>query len=246
LEAGTLAILCAAAFVTAVLSAIVGLAGGITLLAVMLLFFEPLVVLPVHGVIQLVSNLSRTWFQREHVEAGILQWFAVWMIPASIVGLWIGSALPAEVLKVAIGVFVLLATWKPRWLLLGIDPTTIDPRRRFLALGGCVGFLNMTVGATGPFAAPFFLNTGLSRHALVGTKAATQALGHTIKVVLFGLAGFAFFDFALPLAALCACVVLGSFVGSKLLDRVSERVFDRLYRGVLTAIALRLLLSAGQ
>ncbi len=243
MEPATLAILCGAAFATAMLSAIVGLAGGITLLAVMLLFFEPLVVLPLHGVIQLVSNLSRAWFQRQHVAPNILGYFAVLMLPASIVGLIVGGALPASALRIAIGVFVLLATWRPRWLLLGMDPSAIDPRKRFIALGGCVGFLNMTVGATGPFAAPFFLNTGLSRHALVGTKAATQALGHAIKIVLFGATGFAFFAFAIPLVALSVCVVLGSFVGTKILDRVNERWFDRLYRGVLTVIAIRLLFS---
>ena len=50
-----------AAFATSILSAVVGMAGGITLLAVMLLFLEPLAAIPLHGVIQLVSNSSRAW-----------------------------------------------------------------------------------------------------------------------------------------------------------------------------------------
>jgi len=61
-------LLCAAAFATAVLSAVVGMAGGITLLAAMLLWLPPLVVIPLHGVIQLASNGSRTWFQRRHAR----------------------------------------------------------------------------------------------------------------------------------------------------------------------------------
>ncbi len=43
-----LAILCVTGLLTAMLSAIIGMAGGITLLSVMLLFFEPLVAIPIH------------------------------------------------------------------------------------------------------------------------------------------------------------------------------------------------------
>jgi uncharacterized membrane protein YfcA len=39
-------------------------------------------------------------------------------------------------------------------------------------------------------------------------------------------------------------VVAGTWIGSQILERVSERFFRYLYMGVLTAIALRLLLGA--
>ncbi|MDH3212584.1 MAG: hypothetical protein OEM05_08875, partial [Myxococcales bacterium] len=71
MELFELSVLCAAALATSVLSAIVGMAGGITLLSVMLLFLEPLVAIPLHGVIQLVSNATRTAIQRRHVDRGI-------------------------------------------------------------------------------------------------------------------------------------------------------------------------------
>jgi len=43
----------------------------------------------------------------------------------------------------------------------------------------------MTVGATGLFIASFFLNLGLTRYELIGTKAACQMLGHISKVIVF-------------------------------------------------------------
>ena len=45
-----------------------------------------------------------------------------------------------------------------------------------------------------------------------------------------------------PLAALSAMVVAGTWLGSQLLEKVSERQFVILYRVVLTSIALRLVL----
>ena len=82
-----LAGLACAVYVTAILSAVVGMAGGMTLLAVMLQVLDPLVVLPLHGAVQLVSNASRTWVQRRHVEWAIAGRFAILLLPAGGLGL---------------------------------------------------------------------------------------------------------------------------------------------------------------
>jgi uncharacterized membrane protein YfcA len=240
LELDTLGILGAAAFLTAVLSAIVGMAGGITLLSVMLLFYEPLVVIPLHGVVQMVSNGSRAWFQRRHVDVGILTRYAALLVPGGILGLLLLKRLPPDLVRALIGVFVLVATWAPAALLLGTHPERAERGRRFLALGAVAGVLNVTLGAIGPLIAPFFLNLGLTRQAIVGTKAACQMAGHLMKIVVFGVAGFAFAAWLTPLALLCAAVVVGTWLGTQLLERVSERAFVGLYKTVLTLIALRL------
>lgn len=241
MEPVEIAVLCVAALATSMLSAVVGMAGGITLLAVMLLFLEPLVAIPLHGVVQLLSNGSRTWIQRRHVRWEILLRYGAPLLPMGFVGLEIAELLPPQTTRALIGAFVLVATWRPAWMLLGTHPERTDPSRRFVALGGVVGLLNMTIGATGPLIAPFFLNLGLARQALVGTKAACQTLGHLAKITVFGFAGFAFLPYALSLALLGVAVVVGTWLGSRLLERVSEAWFVRLYRGVLTLIAARLL-----
>jgi len=236
--------LCVVAFATAVLSAVVGMAGGITLLAVMLLFLPPIVAIPLHGVIQLVSNGSRTWIQRRHARFDIVGRYALLLLPAGALGLMALEALPEAATRAAIGLFVLLATWVPGALLLGTHPEATRPTRRFLLLGGFAGFFNVTLGAAGPLIAPFFLNLGLSRQALIGTKAACQTLGHLVKIALFAGIGFAFAPWLPLLGAASACVVAGTWVGSRLLERVSEQSFTRLYKIVLSLIAARLVLSA--
>ena len=240
MEIFDLGILCAVGVLTAALSAVVGMAGGITLLSVMLLFFEPLVAIPIHGVVQLVSNSSRTFVQRKHVDWTILWRYSAMLVPMGFVGLEVAQALPPTVTRALIGTFVLIATWRSGWLLAGLHPERTDPRLRFTILGAVAGFLNMTVGATGPFIAPFFLDLGLSRFQVIGTKAACQLLGHVSKVIVFGLGGFAFGAYAGLAALLCVCVIAGTWAGSHLLHNVSERLFTWLYRSVLTLVALRL------
>lgn len=240
-----LGILCTAGLLTAALSAVVGMAGGITLLSVMLLLFEPLVAIPIHGVVQLVSNSSRTFIQRKHVDWTILWRYSAMLVPMGFVGLEVAQSLPATVTRALIGTFVLIATWKPGWLLIGTHPERADTHRRFFLLGTVAGVLNMTIGAVGPLIAPFFLRIGLTRQALIGTKAACQAMGHLTKIAIFGIAGFVFAEYALELALLSLSVIAGTWIGSQLLERVSELWFKRLYRGVLTLIALRLVIWEG-
>lgn len=250
MDAGTLSgaqlgILSVVVFLTAMLSAVVGLAGGITLLAVMLLFFDPLLAIPLHGVIQLVSNSSRAVVQRRHVDWGIVARYALPLLPMGFLGLALARSLPPSALRAAIGCFIVVATWRPTWLLLGAHPEAIRPTARFLGLGAVVGVLNVTIGATGPLIAPFFLNTGLARFGVIGTMAACQTLGHLAKLLVFGAAGFAFARYAAPLALLCALAVAGTWVGSRLLERVNERWFRWIYKAVLTAIALELVAEEG-
>lgn len=245
METSVLAILVCVSFATAVLSAILGMAGGMVLLSVMLLFMDPLEAIPLHGVIQLVSNASRGVFQREHVDTGIVWRYALPLLPMGFAGLLLAQSLSPAVTRALIGAFVLLATWAPAVLLLGAHPERADRNRRFVALGAAVGLLNVTVGATGPLIAPFFLNLGLTRHQIIGTKAACQTLGHLAKLVVFGAAGFAFMAFALPLALLCAVGIAGTWLGSRILGRVSELWFTRLYKTALTLIALHLLVFEG-
>ena len=240
LSVGELAILIGVTVLTAMLSAIVGMAGGIALLGVMLFFYDPLIAIPIHGVVQLVSNGSRTFVQRRHVRWSILGYYSVLALPAGFAGLLVARQIPPDALKAAIGVFVLVATWRPSTLMLGRHPENTDANRRFLVLGGVVGALNILIGATGPLIAPFFLNLGLTRHALIGTKAACQAIGHGFKTLVFAIGGFAYSTYALVIAPMIPAAVLGTWLGSRVLDYVNEVWFTRLYKGVLTLVALRL------
>lgn len=241
-----IAILTATAFATSFLSAVVGMAGGMTLLGVMLLFLDPLGAIPLHAVVQLVSNGSRTFYQRRHVDWRIAGSFVLPLLPAGALGLLLATRVPPDATRVAIALLVLVATWRPGWVSLFGAGTGVSGRSRFLALGSAIGFLNVNVGATGVLMSPFFLGLGLSRQALIGSQAVCQMAGHLAKILLFGAAGFAFREHALLLGCLCAASLAGARAGTLLLDRVSEEHFVWLYRGVLTLLALQLLLESAK
>ena len=99
------------------------------------------------------------------------------------------------------------------------------------------------IGATGPFIAPFFLGIGLSRFQLIGTKAACQATGHLAKILVFGVAGFAFLDFLPLILGMAAATIVGTALGTRVLHRIDDSLFTQLYRLTLSGIALRLVWS---
>ena len=243
MDPATVALLCGVAFASAVLSAMVGLAGGTVLLAVMLFFFEPAAAIPLHGVIQLLSNGTRTLVQGRHVAWSVVGWYSLFLLPLALAGAHVALAMPTTLGTTLIGVFVLVATLRPGWL--RIRPASARSQaRRFALLGGAAGFLGSLIGVVGPLVAPFFLHLGLSRRGVVGTSAACQAAGHLAKIAAFGWVGFSYREHLGILTAMSMLVIAGTMVGSRLLDRVNEALFARLYRIVLVLLALRLLSSA--
>ena len=233
----TLALLVIVSLATSALSAVVGMGGGIVLLAAMAATLAPAVVVPLHGVVQLVSNGTRAFVMLPYVNRRV---FALYMVP-SIVGvlvgakLYVGSELPW--FRPAVGVFILLylATlrYEPR---LGRFP-----KAWYAPLGFLVGAVASLIGATGPLIAPFFLRDDLESREIVATKAAIQLTTHAAKIPAFFLAGFSYREHLGLLLPLVAASVAGTLVGARVLDRLSPVAFRRAFVTVLIAVALQLI-----
>lgn len=236
-----LVVIAGAAVGTSMLTAVAGLGGGLILLVVMLQFLDPLVAVPVHGVIQLVSNSSRGLALHRHIVRSQVLCSTVLLFPAALVGLQVAEAVPERAARAAIGVFALAATWAPT--VFGRLATADPSNATFVGVGALNGFASPTVGATGPLIAPFFRagNAG-DRLAFVGTMAAAQSLGHLSKVGVFALDGF---DFGAHLAVIglgSAGVAVGTWIGTRLLHRANEQLFRRLFHVAITVISVRLIL----
>ena len=79
-------ILAVLSFFTALMTSIAGAGGGTVLLAAMLQFMNPAEAIPVHGVIQFTSNITRTWLLRKFVNWNIIFKFSL-LLP---IGIFIG------------------------------------------------------------------------------------------------------------------------------------------------------------
>lgn len=220
-------------FVTATLS----LGGGMMMVAVLALVFPPLVVVPLHGAIQLGSNGGRAFVQRAHIQWSYVGWISLGAIAGTIVGGQFANLLPTEGLLFAIGAFVLISTWLPQ-------PKVIATSRLTRVLGGgIIAALGMVVGATGPLIA-LFLKGLPDRRQLVATHATLMTAQNLLKIAMFVLLGFAFGEYLPLIAAMIVSGFIGTALGSRLLVRVPEQAFRLGFKVVLSLVAINLLLRA--
>ena len=73
-----LTILIIAAFITSSISAVLGMGGGIILLGIMaILIPEGYMVIALHGLIQLVSNTTRTYVFKKYLKKDLVKEFSI-------------------------------------------------------------------------------------------------------------------------------------------------------------------------
>ena len=113
------AVLILSAFITSSISAVLGMGGGIILLGIMAIIIpEGYMVIALHGIIQLVSNSTRTYVFRNHINKEIIKQFligasfgvgiSVLLIMLLIQFFQVASAneIKVEILKPLIGIFI--------------------------------------------------------------------------------------------------------------------------------------------
>lgn len=230
--------------ITATVSGVFGMAGGLMLMGGLALAMPVSAAMVTHGAVQFVSNGWRAVLHRRHIRWPIIALYGA------------GSAAAAGLLA--------LVTYDPSkafvYLLLGLVPGLAwIPKRWFnldagkplhaVVCGLAVTGLNVLAGVSGPLLDIFFVRTALTRHQIVATKAATQAFSHTVKMAFYGVPLLAldqptglppwwFFVAAAPLA------MFGAYLGGFVLDRISDTNFLKWTRWIVTGLGVVYLIQA--
>ena len=236
LATGIAGLLIIASFFTSALTAAFGVGGGIAMLALMGLFIPVASLIPVHGAVQLGSNTGRAWHLRENVRMDIALPFIAGSVVGAIGGAFLVVQLPDALLKLVLGSFILVLIWAK---IPGLHKLT---RAGLAAASIVLALISMLVGATGPLVSVLFARfLDKDRKALVATHATGMTAQHLLKIVVFGLAGFAFWTWLPLIAAMVLSGFFGTLYGAKLLDRLPEDKFRKWFRIGLTLLALDLL-----
>ena len=114
----------------------------------------------------------------------------------------------------------------------------------FALLGFIQTYLTLLVGASAPLNLPFLLRQPLTRDELIATAAAMMTGVSMVKIAIFAESGFCFSEYAVLLCCLTAAVFAGSWLGTRVRQHISEAVFTRALKVILTILALRLVIQA--
>jgi len=224
--------------VTSAIAGAFGIGGGVAMLAVMAAIVPIHALIPLHGVVQVGSNAGRATLLARSARWQMLTTFVVGSLLGIAVGVLLVSDLPAAALKSIIAIFVLWTTWARL-------PTFGGKARIAIFSGGAFSsLLTMFVGATGPFVIALFRQAGLIKEPLVATHAVAMFVQHGMKIVAFGVIGFAYGEWLWLLAAMLAAGFLGTWVGTRALRRMPEAAFRTALKWILTVIGIQLLVTA--
>jgi len=233
------------AFITATLSGVFGMAGGLVLMGALAFVLPVQAAFVTHGILQLVANGWRSILHRKYVRWDIVGWYALASLIAGLAVAFLSFTPSKPLLFLLLGLVPGL-TWLPqKW----INLDAAKPPQAFLS-GLSVTGLNLTAGVAGPLLDIFFVRTELTRHAIVATKAATQVFAHLAKILVYGAPLFAgtsvgmppvwVFVLAIPLS------MAGTAAGGLILNRMSDVNFKRWTRWIVTGVGVTYLVQAAQ
>jgi uncharacterized membrane protein YfcA len=224
---------------TSFMSGIFGMAGGLVLLGVLLVFMDVAPAMVLFAIIQTAANGWRSVLWWRHV-----QWGIVWR---HIVGAAITFAIMRSVafipdkalVYLALGTIVFAADLMPRQL----TPDISRPGAPYVC-GMIIMFLQLIAGAAGHVLDLFFQKSQLDRKTIVGTKAVTQVAGHLFRLAYFGSFAQAL-TVALPPWQYGAAIILaicGTTLAARVLERMTDASFRIWSRRIIVAISIVYLL----
>jgi uncharacterized membrane protein YfcA len=227
------AIILLSVFATSILSGVLGMAGGMILMAVLVSTVAVASAMMIHGAVQATANGSRAWFLRNSIQWHILPPY-LFGAAIALAGFAALTLVPdANLILVVVGSFPFLARLVPH--LRGLDVT-----RPLVAVscGGVVTSAQLLAGVSGPLLDVFYLNAQLNRYQIIASKALTQTIGHLLKLIYYGLIIGVVEDIAATFYLLAmAIAVAGTRLGTRLLDRVDDVRFRSISSYVILAIA---------
>lgn len=222
-----------AAFVTSSITAAMGVGGGVVLLALMAQVVPPALLIPLHGAAQLMSNTNRVLVQRKHINWGYIKPFALGSILGGALIAPMAMYIPVHVGQIALGLFIVLATWKSAWLQL----STWHPA----SSGGVTTGLSLVLGATGPLVMSVLPKAAWDRQMVVGTHGMAMTLQHGVKIIAFASLDVNLLAHWPLLLGIGLATLAGNLLGARLLARFPEDKFTLVLNCLLTLLAIRLM-----
>jgi len=219
---------------TSFISGLFGMAGGMILVGVLLIYFDVPTGMVIFSVIQFVANGWRA----------VLWWrFVLWRI----LFVYVSGA----VLSFAVMRYVAIVPSKAAvYLGLGILPFLIEllplkarPNIEWRGVPFITGVLTTVIqlltGVGGLFLDIFFQKSMLDRKTTIATKAVTQTFSHVVRAVYFG--SFVGLTDAVPLWTYLPAIALsiaGTSLAAMLLERMSDVSFRQWTRRVIFAVSI--------
>jgi uncharacterized membrane protein YfcA len=199
----------------------------------------PKAVAPVISIGEELSRPVRLALFWRHIDWRVARYH----IPGSMLGAFLGAyvftQIDASWLQLILGLFLVSTVFQYRF----------GEKRRsftmklvyFLPLGFTVSLISALFGAAGPVETPFYLNYGLEKEAMIGTKTLNSFMAGLVQLgtySFFGSLPKELWGFGIAIALGAA---VGSYIGKMFLSTMSSTTFRRIVLAVMAVSGLAMI-----
>ena len=220
-------------FLTSTVAGVVGLGGGMLLIALLPLFLPLNAIIPVHGITQMSSNISRAYFGIKDIQFEVVPKFILGSILGVSLFAFLLSYISLEYVPLFIGLYILLNLWSKHF------GEYIKKYESYFMAGFFQTGLSVIVGATGPLTMTLLLKDYEDKDKVVATGALLMSITHTTKIFVFAIFGFMFFEYIYIMIFMIIGAVGGSYFGTKIRHKIDGKKFINVLKILLTLLALR-------
>lgn len=225
-------------FFTSAIAGVIGFGGGMLLIAVIPLFLNPSLIIPVHGITQLASNSSRMMFSLKHVKWALLPKFLLGSLIGVVIFGFLLSNISTEYVPIGIGLYIILNLWSMRF------SNFIKKYENYYLIGLLQTGLGLIVGATGPLSLTVLTKELRSKDEIIATSSMFMTISHLAKIPVFLAIGVSLMGHLNLLIFMVVGSVLGSFIGTKLRLKSNNDKLILVIKILLSLMALRMLFTA--
>ena len=230
----SIAVLAFAFLSTSFLAGIFGMAGGMILMAVLLIYMPVPEAMMLHGATQMTANFWRALLWRRYVEWSIVVRYGLGLFAAAAAFTFIVFVPDRATVLIVLGLIPMVAMVLPERLAPKVD----QPGGSEIA-GFSSTAIQLMSGVSGPLLDLFFVRVKLDRRRVVASKAVCQVMTHFTKLVYFGsLAGAIsakpdiwLFGLAMALA------IVGTSLGRIVIEKLTDAQFRQWTRWIVFTIS---------
>ncbi|MGB5867859.1 MAG: TSUP family transporter [Arcobacteraceae bacterium] len=222
---------------TSLIAGVVGIGGGLMLIAILPNFLPISALIPIHGFTQMFSNVSRAYFGYKDIQFEVVPKFLIGsLIGVGFIAL-ILDMISIEYIPLFIASYILLSLWSTRF------NDKIKKYENYYLIGFLQSGLSVVVGATGPLTTTLLLKDYQDKDKVVATAALLMSITHSLKVLVFIYFGFKFSEYLDVIVVMVIGVIIGSYLGTKLRDKVDGKKLLLTLKILLTLLALKLMVG---
>jgi uncharacterized membrane protein YfcA len=240
LTAASLAVIGVTIVVSSFISGVFGLAGGMVLLGVLLVYFDVATAMVLFSITQLGTNGWRAIHWRRFVLWPIFWWYVAGATLAFLVMRYV-AYVPNKAL-----VYILLGLMP---FSVEVLPSSLRPNIEWRGVPFFTGVITTIIqfmaGVGGLFLDIFFQKSRLDRKTTNATKAVTQTFSHVLRGLYFGsLAGTGELTVTMWVPAVVLALI-GAMLAPFVLERMTDHGFRRWTRAIIYTIAVVYLIRGG-